>query len=144
MLVAIVASACGRVGFDEHGVAFDASTDATPDASATYAATVLADQPIAYCRFDELTGIVANDSSASRFNGTYGTGVALGASGLIADDPSTAIAIPGAPPAAASNVIVAQRAGLEPTELSIEAWVRSDSVAAQPILTYGESYQLYI
>ena len=64
------------------------SGSVTPTAAATYASTVLADQPIGYWRLGETSGTTAVDASGHT-NGTYSGGVTLGQPGAIGNDTNT-------------------------------------------------------
>jgi hypothetical protein len=75
---------------------FDALADAAPDGiGSSYAAAVLADQPLGYWRLDD-TNLVASDASGHEITGTYGAGVTRGVSGALADDPDPAAQFDGA------------------------------------------------
>jgi hypothetical protein len=109
----------------------DASTDASgaqADAPAVgYAAQVLEDAPVAYWRFDELSGTVAKDSSGHGNDAQYEGGVTLGATGALAGDPDTAASFDGV----TGFVDAGKRfefAGQTP--FSVEAWVSSHASSA--------------
>ena len=68
---------------------------ALPPLSA-YAQAVLADDPVAYWRFDETSGVNARDFSGHGHDATYIGGVHLGAGGAIAGDSDTAATFDGA------------------------------------------------
>jgi hypothetical protein len=65
--------------------------DAGTDASPSYAATVLADAPLAYWRLGESTGTVANDETGHGYAALVGVGATWGAAGAIAGDSNGAI-----------------------------------------------------
>jgi len=80
----------------------DAGTDAAPDAAAvdaalTYRARVLADQPLAYWRFGEASGLTARDESPNHNDAVYASssGCTRGAVGAIANDNDTAVIFDG-------------------------------------------------
>jgi hypothetical protein len=54
-------------------------------AQAQYSATVLADGPVSYYRFEEASGTVASDSSGNANDGLHVNGVAVGQPGLSPD-----------------------------------------------------------
>jgi hypothetical protein len=59
-----------------------------------YVQTVMADQPLAYYRLDELSGTVAHDVSGHGYDGTYvvsGGTLTLGLSGALTDDPAVGL-----------------------------------------------------
>ena len=87
-----------------------------------YAATVLADSPVGYWRFEEVGGTVAADSSGNNRPGSYLNGAALGSRRRVAG--SKAVSLDG------SNDEVdvsANTAGLSPPQLTVEAWVKSET-----------------
>jgi hypothetical protein len=86
---------------------------------------VLADQPLAYWRLDELSGSVAKDSSGNHNDATYVGGVMLGAPGALAGDADTAATFDGI-----TGFVTAGNkfgfAGL--AQFSVEAWVTAASI----------------
>jgi hypothetical protein len=81
--------------------AADGSGDGTsscpppPQDAGTYGNTVLADQPLAYWRFDEPNGPTAYDSSGHCVNGTYKGAIAFGTTGALSKDTDTAVTMNG-------------------------------------------------
>jgi hypothetical protein len=121
--------------------AADAGDARGPDGGPTYAATVLADHPVAYYRLDETSASMpAHDSSGNGHDGTYSpTGVTFAAKGLLAGDADTAVVTDG---------IVGQItigpvfpfANLSP--FTLEAWIQpaTHQLAATPkIISHHES-----
>lgn len=97
-------------------------TDARSDAPASsYAALVLADQPLFYFRLSETSGLRAVDSSGNGRDGAYVGAVLRDRPGAIASDPDRAVALDGT---AEQHIKVQQpisRAAEGP--FTIEAWV---------------------
>jgi VCBS repeat-containing protein len=60
-------------------------TVAAVDTASSYYDEVMADSPALYWRLDETNGTTAVDSSGNGYDGTYGTGVTLGATPLVPD-----------------------------------------------------------
>jgi hypothetical protein len=106
------------------------ASDAAPDVPlpplTPYAQTVLADDPVAYWRLDEISGTTARDFSGHGNAGTYIGGVHLAAAGAIANDPDTAAAFDGATGYIDGGDTFAF-AGSQP--FSLEAWVRSQAMS---------------
>lgn len=71
----------------------DAAGDGGAAPAAALAAAILQDQPLAYWRFDELSGAVAHDATGHGHDCTYVGPVRLGAPGAVAGD--TAVRLPG-------------------------------------------------
>jgi hypothetical protein len=114
-------------GFIPAGV--EAGTDSGVDAPlpplSAYAQVVLADDPIAYWRLDESSGVVARDSSGHGNDATYIGGVQLGTPGAIANDPDTAATFDGA----TGYLDAGDNFAFPETQaFSVEAWVRSLSM----------------
>ena len=84
-----------------------------------YSQTVLADNPLAYWRFEESSGTQALDSSGNARHGTYQGGVALGSAGALSG--SLALSLDGID----DQVAVPASSALSPTRISVEAWVKS-------------------
>ncbi len=97
---------------------------ALPPLSA-YAQAVLADDPIAYWRFDETSGVTARDFSGHGHDATYIGGVHLAAAGAIAGDSDPAATFDGA-----TGYVDAGNNFAFPgsAPFSVEAWVRSASM----------------
>ena len=58
--------------------------------SGSYSTTILGQSPVAYYRLGESSGNVAYDSSGNFNNGTFGSGITLGAAGALGSDTNTA------------------------------------------------------
>lgn len=88
VVVLLVASACGRIGFTdacERDGSCTSDDGALGDASASaYARAVVADRPVAYFRFNETSGAVAA-SSVGAVTGTYQGSFTYGAPGATGD-----------------------------------------------------------
>ena len=102
----------------------DLRTDGPPTGNA-YAATVLADGPVAYWRLGESSGTTAADAAGSN-TGTYGGGFTLGQAGALSGDPNTAVRLNGS--SGAVNVPDANALDRGNGPLTYELWAkRADS-----------------
>jgi len=106
-VIGVVLSGCGA-----------ATTAATPTASPSYKASVLADHPVAYWRLDEATGTVMADASGNGNDGTYAGAFTLGRPGALARDDDSAV---GFDPAGAA--MVSSSASFQVNTVSIEIWI---------------------
>ena len=89
-------AAINAVGTGPDSVATGSVTPApAPTSSASYATTVLADNPIGYWRLGESSGTTAADGSGHGLNGSYVGGVTLGQPGALMHDTDTAVAFNG-------------------------------------------------
>ena len=108
----------------------------------TYAAAVMADNPVAYWRLGERAGTAAVDQTGTN-PGTYQSGPALGKAGGLLGDPDTAIGLDGTN----DNVRIPASASLNTTSaMTIEAWIKYPSgAAAAPIVEYnnGATYGVH-
>ena len=120
--------------------------DPTPPPS-SYAATVLADSPVAYYRTNETSGTTATDSSGHGYNGTYGSSVTLNGPALVTGD--AAPTFPGGTQTSAKVLRSSTNTALAPTgAFSAEFWVNvpssittsSQILWSQPF-SNGNSYQ---
>lgn len=120
---------------DESGDVADVATEASVDAGAaeagvlSYAATVLADGPIAYWRLDDTTWTTAKDFSGYGHDGTYQGGVTLGVQGAIADDPDTAVQFDGSSVGMLAN-LPSNFEFAGKAAYSVEVWVKPASSPA--------------
>jgi YD repeat-containing protein len=107
-----------------------------------YVGTVLADGPVGYWRLGETSGTTASDSSGNGNNGTYLNGVSLGAAGAIPDIADKAASFDGVD----DYVQVPNSAALNPTRVSVEAWVKSNTStwnAYGYIVSHRDAYILH-
>lgn len=113
------------------------TSTASPPPPNGYASTILADIPTAYYRLDD-SGSTAADSSGNGLNGTYGSSVKEGVTGLLSGTTDTAAGLPGVKNT--SGIITAsQNALLQPASaVSLEFWMRFP--AAQPLYTVAVGY----
>ncbi len=118
---------------------------------AAYPNAVLHDSPIAFYRLDD-TGSTLADYGANGLNGTYGSSVTHGAGSLVPNTIDPAAAFPGGAWSANSIATVPHTTSLQPSSLSIEAWV-SEQVANSggyiDLVSYGpqsggQAYSLQI
>jgi glucose/arabinose dehydrogenase len=86
---------------------------------AGYAASVLADSPLAYWRLGEASGTSAADASGNNRTGTYLNTPSLGAPGALAGDANSAVSFNGSD----EHVNVPYTAALNPSSFTVEAWV---------------------
>ena len=92
-----------------------------------YASAVLGDAPTAYYRLDD-TGSTVLDASGNGLNGTAGSSITHGVTGLLSSSSDTAMGFPGSK-AASGIVSVPQTTLLQPsTAVSVEAWLRFATV----------------
>lgn len=91
----------------------------------TYAAEVLADNPLGYWRLDEPSGTTMNDTSPNAHHGTYVGGPTLGATGLLVGDSDTAMITNGSTDQRGS---VADAAWMDQAAWSAEALIRPANV----------------
>ncbi len=112
-----------------------------PPSGTDYASGVLQDSPIGYWRLGESPGAAAAVDSTGAHPGTYAGSPSLGAPGLLTGDADTAAAFVGA-----GSVGVPDAPGLNPAELSVEAWVSPTSLPASgafaSVLSKPEAYAL--
>jgi PKD repeat protein len=78
----------------------------------------------AYWRLAETTGTTANDETTNNLDGTYENTPTLGAAGLLAGDSNRAVDLVRS---SSERITVADNTLLDPTNLTLEAWVRPDS-----------------
>jgi YD repeat-containing protein len=78
----------------------------------------------AYWRLAETTGTTANDETTNNLDGTYENTPTLGTAGLLAGDSNRAVDLVRS---SSERVTVADNTLLDPTNLTLEAWVRPDS-----------------
>ena len=78
----------------------------------------------AYWRLAEATGTNANDETANNLDGTYENTPTLGAAGLLIGDSNKAVDLTRS---SSERITVADNTLLDPTNLTLEAWVRPDS-----------------
>jgi hypothetical protein len=105
--------------------------DASDAAPSPYAAAVLADQPLAYYRFEETSGTVLHDSSGHGHDGLIGPAVTLGVAGL-ATGSDHAASFDGVDDDGghAHAAWVAPTAALAPTLVSVECWASARSFSS--------------
>jgi len=71
--------------------------------SSAYVSAVMADTPLFYGRMGDLSGLTMTDSSGNAHNGSYASGITLGATGLVAGDTDTAVDFDGTHDATVPN-----------------------------------------
>ncbi len=115
-----------------------------------YALQVMTDNPSAYYRLDD-AGAKMYDATNNRINGSYGSGITKRATGLLSNSADTAATFPGGSWSANSIATVPQNTLLQPTALSIEAWVKETAVnsgGTVDLVSYGpqtgQAYSLQI
>lgn len=117
------------------------------DLAGSYAATVLADAPLAYYRLDEPTGTVAHDASGRGHDGSYGANVVRGAAGLLTGDSDGAATFSGGAWSLAGVVTVPPSLTLEPeTALTVELWMRQTvyNLDFTALVDYGDAPNLTV
>ena len=88
-----------------------------------YWEAVLADNPVAYWRFEETDGTTAFDSSGNGLHGTYVGGVTLGIPGVLDDEPNQSIVLDGS--TGYINVPPNSRLNRLRNNFTIEGWVKN-------------------
>jgi YD repeat-containing protein len=78
----------------------------------------------AYWRLGETTGTTANDETTNNLDGVYENSPTLGITGLLTGDSNRAVDFTRS---SSERVTVADNTLLDPTNISLEAWVRPDS-----------------
>jgi outer membrane protein assembly factor BamB len=110
---------------------------AMPTGSGNYPTVILGDGPTAYYHLDD-TGSTAADSSGNGLNGSVGSSVTTGASGLLPSYTDTAMGFPGSA-TTAGTVTVPATSKLQPASaLSLEAWL--EFPATPPTYTFALGY----
>lgn len=108
-------------------------TAAVPQAPADgYGAAVYADDPDLYWRFNETSGVTAADSGRAVSNGTYRSGVTLGANGVVSGN--LAAQFDGA-----NDVVTSNAQFSNPTAYSMEAWFNTTTNAGGKIIGFGNA-----
>lgn len=110
-------------------------------AASFYRGRVLADGPAGYWRLGEASGTTATDVKGAS-NGTYAGSYTLGRPDPLVDDADTAIELDGL----SGRISVPHTSALNlTTQLTIEAWVKPDSLTGTRwIVNRGTYYYLYI
>jgi hypothetical protein len=115
-----------------------------------YAQQVMTDTPLAYYRLDD-AGAKMYDATNNRINGSYGSAVTKRATGLLSNSTDTSATFPGGSWSANSIATVPQNTLLQPTAVSIEAWVKetaANSGGTVDLVSYGpqagQAYALQI
>jgi Concanavalin A-like lectin/glucanases superfamily len=106
---------------------------------AAYPNAIAADSPLAYYRLDD-TGSTLADSSANALNGTYGSSVTHGATGLVPTNSDAAATFPGGTWSANGIATVATSTTLQPSNVTVEAWVKettANSGGYIDLVSYG-------
>ncbi len=117
-----------------YNAAIDA--DPTPPPATGYAGTVQSDHPVVYYRMNETSGTSAVDSSGHGYNGTYGSSVTLGGTGLVPGD--AAPTFPGGTSSATTVLRSLTNAALGPTSGAMSAeWVKVPSTVSSGIPVHG-------
>jgi len=124
----------------------DAQTRITKNAALAHSITTTAyqklvqnDAPSAYYTMADTSSVLA-DAGPSKLNGSYGAQVKLGAQTFAARSGPAPI-FPGGPYAAPSVALVPAATALQPTQLTLEAWVTpsiaNTSGQFTPLVSYG-------
>ncbi len=106
---------------------------------AAYPNAVLGDSPVAFYRLDD-SGSTMTDAGSHALNGSYGSSVVRGASGLVPNTIDPAATFPGGSWSANSIATVPQNSLLQPSSVSVEAWVdeaAANSVGTIDLVSYG-------
>jgi len=106
---------------------------------AAYPNAVLADGPAAFYRLDD-SGSTMTDAGSHGLNGTYGSSVVRNATGLVPNTIDPAATFPGGSWSANAIATVPQNSLLQPSSVSVEAWVdeaAANSVGTIDLVSYG-------
>jgi hypothetical protein len=117
---ALASAACGDVTI--HLLGADAMPPADGPTPLVYRDTIMADAPLAYWRFGELTGPIANDETGHGNAAAIGSGVTWNAPGALLNDANTAVHL-----SATQGLEIADQfdfTGNQP--YSLEGWVYPD------------------
>lgn len=95
-----------------------------------YSDAVLALNPLFYLRLGEASGTTAEDATANNRDGTYAGGVTLGAAGLIASDPDTAVTLNGG----SGKVTVPFGSWMDQVDITIVAWIKTSATGVRLIV----------
>ncbi len=110
-------------------------TSTLPAAPAdAYGAAVFADQPTAYWRLTELTGLTAGDSGPFRYPATYQIGTTRGQAGALAGTTNPATLFNGT-----SGSLASDAAFTAPGVYSVEAWFRTTSTTGGSLIGFGNN-----
>ena len=106
-----------------------------PGTSGNYPTVILGDGPTAYYHLDD-TGATAADASGNGLNGSIGSSVTTGQTGLLPAYADTAMSFPGS--AAAGTVSVPATTKLQPASaVSLEAWLQFAATPATYTFAVG-------
>lgn len=86
-----------------------------------YSQAILADQPVAYYRLDEISGTAVNDSSGNSYNGTINGAVTMNQQGALVNDSDAAMLFDG------STAYLSLSSALKTdgwTAFSLESWIK--------------------
>ncbi|WP_111768191.1 PKD domain-containing protein [Nakamurella deserti] len=99
-----------------------------------YGAAVFADQPTAYWRLTELTGMVAADAGPFRYPATYQIGTTRGQAGALAGSTNPATLFNGT-----SGSMSSDASFTAPGAYSVETWFRTTSTTGGSLIGFGNS-----
>ena len=109
---------------------------ATPPSNGNYSTVILGDGPTAYYHLDD-TGTIAADASGNGLNGSIGSSVKTGISGLLPSYADTAMSFPGSG-TTAGTVSVPASSKLQPASaVSLEAWLKFSTTPATYTFAVG-------
>ena len=109
--------------------------------AASYAATVLDDDPAGYWRFGDSANPLT-DSSGKANHGTYVNGVTLGVLGALAGDPDTAATYDGVNDYGTVPDSASLHVG---TSFTVEGWIKRSSVTkSHQMMVKGNAFQLVV
>lgn len=119
---------------------YNAASNADPTPAPTnYSTQVQSDNPVVYYRTNEPSGTTAVDSSGNGYNGTYGSSVTLGGTGLVSGD--TAPSFPGGTASSSTVLQSSTNSALAPTgSFSVEFWVNVPSTVTSDQFLWAQTY----
>ena len=132
--VAVYPSALSQAQLQSHYLASGRPAAWSTPPTDAYAASVTANSPELYWRLGEANGSTAVDSSTSGHDGTYVTGVTLGAAGSPASGSGTAVTLNGS-----SGLVVDKESWTNPRTYSAELWFKTTTTRGGKLIGFGNA-----
>jgi len=136
--VSIYGSALTAARIQAHYAAGTTTPTSTGD---PYATTVMGDSPAAYYRLDDAGSLLA-DATTHQLNGSYGSSITHHATGLVTGTSDYAATFSGSATGSTTTAQVSQSSTLQPTSVSVEAWVKESSTPSGiiDVVSYGDQH----
>ncbi len=137
--VSLYGSALSASKIQSHYAAGTTTPTSTGD---PYATTVIGDSPAAYYRLDDAAGGALADATTHHLNGSYGSSVTHHATGLITGTSDYAASFSGSATGSTTTAQVSKSSTLQPTSVSVEAWIKESSTPSGIIdlVSYGDQH----